>query len=437
MATTLPVASWADTGRALRDVLMPLVAQGAILRRSRTLGLLERVQADSRSLRRVRRLRDRYGDGPLLLRIPRRSVALVLHPDDVRRILLQTPQPFSVATSEKVAALRHFEPHGVLVSDPPLRAARRQVNDEALDSDRPVHRHGAAMVKVVTEELAALGDATGEVRWRQFREIWLRITRRVVLGDSARDDTAVSDLLDSLRSDANWAQFHRRREARRKQLEDRIGGYVDKGEDGSLVSQLKSWPNDEVDPAGQVPQWLFAFDAAGIALWRLLAVLAARPEFAAPVLDEARHQAESPLLARAGAAIQESIRLWPTTLVILRQSTTLTDWRGLTAPAGTELAIVSSVFHRDAQALPYANKFEPEVWLDGRSDGSWPLIPFSAGPGVCPGRNVVLLITSAATDQLLDTFELEADRATARKLAGDMPATFDHSAARLVFRRRE
>ena len=32
---------------------------------------------------------------------------------------------------------------------------------------------------------------------------------------------------------------------------------------------------------------------------------------------------------------------------------------------GTALVIVSS-FHRDEPALPYADRFGPEIWLDGR-----------------------------------------------------------------------
>ncbi|WP_132298310.1 cytochrome P450 [Kribbella sp. VKM Ac-2568] len=79
------------------------------------------------------------------------------------------------------------------------------------------------------------------------------------------------------------------------------------------------------------------------------------------------------------------MRLWPTTLVVLRESVAPTEWAAGTAPAGTEFAIVTSVFHRDDQALEFANHFEPEIWLDGRSDGEWPLIPFSAGPRRLPG----------------------------------------------------
>lgn len=134
----------------------------------------------------------------------------------------------------------------------------------------------------------------------------------------------------------------------------------------------------------------------------------------APIVAESRHPDTSPLLAQAGAAVQEVLRLWPTTLVVLRQSRIETEWRGRFAPAGTEFAIVSSVFHRDDHALDFAHRFEPAVWLDGRTDGEWPIIPFSAGPAVCPGRNVVPLTTSHAVSQVVSRYELDVDRQPAR-----------------------
>jgi hypothetical protein len=54
-------------------------------------------------------------------------------------------------------------------------------------------------------------------------------------------------------------------------------------------------------------------------------------------------------------------------------------------PPGTGLVIVSSFFHRDERALPYADRFEPEIWLDGRAQDDWSLIPFSGGPATRPG----------------------------------------------------
>ncbi|MFF0267166.1 cytochrome P450 [Kribbella sp. NPDC004536] len=429
MTTLLPFASALDSARILRDVLGPVVAQGPILRRPRLGTLAERLHADDRALRQARRLRRRYGDGPVLLRLPGRTLALVLAPADVHRLLAETPEPFAAASGEKVAALTHFQPHAVLVTNSSLRATRRKLNEQALDAHSPVHHHGHRFVEVVREELDALHATLG---WNDFRAIWSRVVRRIVLGDAARDNVVLTTQLDQLRADANWAQLGPSHDELRTRFLASIAQYVDKAEPGSLVESLSLQP-EELDPAGQVPHWLFAFDAAGIALWRLFAVLGTRPALLEPIVAEAYHPEASPLLAYAGAAVQESLRLWPTTLVVLRQSGEPTVWRDRVAPAGTEFAIVSSVFHRDDEALDFANDFEPTVWLDGRADGTWPIFPFSEGPAGCPGRNVVLLTTSTAVSRVATQYDLDVDPATRGRLSGPMPGTFNHANIRIGF----
>jgi len=429
MRTLLPTASIVDTGLVLQNVLLPVVAQGAILRRPGITRLAEWLHVDDRALSCVRRLRTRYGDGPVLLRIPGRTVALVTAPADVRRLLDETPEPFSAAATEKAGALRHFQPHAVLVTDPPLRAPRRELNEHALESHQPVHQHTTHMLGVVHEELDTL---TATLGWNDFRDVWSRVVRRIVLGDAARDDSELTAQLDRLRADANWAEFHPRRDAVRREFARNLQRYVDRREAGSLVELLPQ-ANEGSDASGQVPHWLFAFDAAGIALWRLFAVLAAHPAVHERIASEGRHPEASPLLSAAGAAVQESLRLWPTTLVVLRESRADTEWRGRWAPAGTEFAIVSSVFHRDDQAIDFANRFEPDAWLDGRTDGEWPIIPFSAGPAMCPGQNVVLLTTSAAVSHVAEHYDLDTDPGTRSRLTGPMPTTFDHSRIRIGF----
>src|SRR4051812_11588536 len=113
-------ASVRETAGVVADVVMPLLARGVIVRRPRIVGALDRLDADRRAVKRLQRLRDRHGPGPLLLRVPGRRIALVLSPDDVHRVLAQTPEPFAAAMMEKRAALGHFQPHGVLVSHGPI-----------------------------------------------------------------------------------------------------------------------------------------------------------------------------------------------------------------------------------------------------------------------------------------------------------------------------
>lgn len=67
--------------------------------------------------------------------------------------------------------------------------------------------------------------------------------------------------------------------------------------------------------------------------------------------------------------------------------------------------IFAPFFHRDDQRLPYAHHFTPEIWLDGRAQHSWSLVPFSAGPAGCAGRNLALLVASTLLAGLLEDHE--------------------------------
>ncbi|AEF39857.1 Cytochrome P450 monooxygenase [Hoyosella subflava DQS3-9A1] len=63
-------------------------------------------------------------------------------------------------------------------------------------------------------------------------------------------------------------------------------------------------------------------------------------------------------------------------------------------PAGAAIIIFAAAFHRDEGKFPFADRFEPEIWLDGRAHKEPSLVPFSGGPAECPGKNVVLLTTT-------------------------------------------
>jgi hypothetical protein len=150
--SSVPKASFLDTLAVLGDVLLPTLAKGVIVRRPIVMALAERLDVDRRAIRRMQRIRNKYGSGPLVLRFPGRSLALILDPEHVHRVLRESPEPFATATIEKRAALAHFEPQNVLISHGPERAERRRYNEEALDSNRPVHRLAASFLNVVDSE---------------------------------------------------------------------------------------------------------------------------------------------------------------------------------------------------------------------------------------------------------------------------------------------
>jgi cytochrome P450 len=408
---TLPRASLLDTVALAVDVLAPTFAKGVIIRRPGAVALAEQWQLDTRAVQRLQKLRNKYGRGPLMLPLPIRKQALVLSPEHVYRVLNESPDPFSPASSEKRAALSHFEPEGVLISQGTLRTERRQFNDAVLESNQAVHHMAERFLPVVDEEAArilAAARAKGELDWDAFAQGWYRLARRVVFGDSASDDQELNDMTVALRKAANWAFLHPKKKATQARFFARIQHYLERAEPGSLAAVIARTPHGaDTKPVQQVPQWLFAFDAAGMATFRALALLATHPHQAQEALAElrARPGIERTFLPFLRATLLEAVRLWPTTPAILRQTTRDTEWEGGTMPARTGVLVFAPFFHRDDQRLAYAHRFTPALWLHARSDQEWPLVPFSAGPAVCPARHLVQMLSSTLLAALIDGHE--------------------------------
>jgi cytochrome P450 len=413
--SSVPTASLSDTMGVVADVLVPFAARGPIARRPRVVGVSERLDADARAVRRMQGVRRRYGPGPVMMRLPGRNLALILSSEHVHRVLHESPEPFATANREKRAALSHFQPHGVLISDTSERRTRRPFNETVLEQDRPLHHMADQFVRQIEEEAQELIDRVHRTRtlvWDDFIAAWWRVVRRVVLGDAARDDHALTDMLTQLRHDANFSYLKPRRSVLRERFGRQLQGHLDRAERGSLAELVAAVPADgPTQPLHQVPQWLFAFDPAGMATFRALALLAAHPQHAERVRAESdehdgREPSAYPLLR---STVLESLRLWPTTPAVLRDSTAETSWETGTLPAGAGVMIFAPLFHRDDETLPFANTFAPDIWLEDRSEQDWPLIPFSGGPGMCPGRNLVLLTTSTMLAALTTRLTLRMD----------------------------
>jgi cytochrome P450 len=405
---SLPRASVLDTLALAVDVVVPTLAKGVIIRRPRVVALAERLDLDRRAVQRLQKLRNKYGQGPLMLRLPVRRQAVVLAPEHVRRVLDESPEPFATASSEKRAALSHFEPAGVLVSHGRERAERRRFNEDALDTQRAAHHLAERFIPLVDDEagrILALARRRGELDWDAFAAGWYRLVRRVIFGDAAGDDRRLHELTVRLRKAANWAFLHPQEKDVQACFFARIQGYLDRAEPGSLAAVIAKLPKTpDTLPHQQVPQWLFAFDGAGMATFRALALLAAHPQQAARAREEIRSHPgmERQYLPFLRATVLESVRLWPTTPAILRQTTRDTRWEHGTMPEKTGILLFAPFFHRDDQRLPYADRFTPALWLKEGRHEDWPLIPFSGGPATCPAKNLVLMLGSAMLAALLD-----------------------------------
>jgi cytochrome P450 len=292
-----------------------------------------------------------------------------------------------------------------------------------------------AKIAEEAERLTATAAASGLLMSDDFVTAWMRVVRRIVLGDAARDDHRITDLLARLRREANWGYLVPQRKKIYDEFRTRLRGYLDRAEPGSLCGHIANIPaTPDTEPEDQVPQWLFAYDPAGLAAIRALALLATHPEHTRGIREELRGLDLSvpQELRQLRASVLDSARLWPTTPAVLRDTTTETEWPTGTLRSGTGLLIYTPFFHRDDPTLPYAHRYAPEIWLEKDSHGNWPLIPFSKGPGVCPGQNLVMLTGSSFLATLLDKHDYQLQHPRRLNPARPLPVTF--SPYRLRFR---
>jgi cytochrome P450 len=402
---SIPTASALDTVAITSEMILPTLAKGPIIRRPRVVGLAERHDLVGRAVRRLQRLHETYGDGPLMMRLPVVHKAIVLAPDHVHRVLAESPEPFSADSSEKHASLTHFQPKAVLISSGAERTDRRRFNEAVLDMPRPMHRLAERFRTVIEEEadvMLAQASRQGMLDWPVFSDAWFRVVRRVVLGDAARDDLEFTRMHERLRAYANLAFLQPQRRALRARFFARLRSYMERAQEGSLAAVMAGTHATETTAADhQPPHWLFAADPAGMATFRTLALLAAHPEHHLGARDEVARQDEAPTLPFLRQCVLDTLRLWPTTPLILRQTSVATTWATGVMPANTGVIVFAPYFHRDDRHLAQAHRFAPELWARPRTSADWPLVPFSEGPVVCPGRNLVLMLTSTMLAEML------------------------------------
>ncbi|MBA3999471.1 cytochrome P450 [Brevundimonas sp.] len=418
-----------DTFAVLKAVILPTLGKGPLIRRRKVVGYAERKGLDDRAVKRLQALRRKHGAGPLVLAVPFRRQALLLSPADVRMVLEGSPDPFDAATREKRSALNHFEPHVVLASKGADREKRRRLNEETLETGCPIHSMSERFAKVVAEEMDAVCDQAleqGVLDWDSFFTGWMRTVRRIVLGDDARDDTELTDLLEDLRYRANYAFLRPRHRKGREAFLRSLRRYVDKADPQSLAGRMAQLcPEAGLQPHHQLPQYLFAFDPGGMALFRTLALLSAH--------SAAEEKARAEIAAAEGKAVPsldylracflEALRLWPTTPAILRETTRPVRWARGGLDEDVHIFIFAPFFHRDDETLDQAHVFDPALWTDGIVRPDLALVPFSHGPVVCPAAHFVPMTASLALRRLLTRMTMnleEPERLSPRRLPGTL-----------------
>jgi cytochrome P450 len=415
MAEELPSASTIDGVRFTAQVLLPNVLQGLFRRRRRAVAIATRLNADGYAVSLIGALRRKHGPGPIWVRAGGDQALLVTSEDDVRRVLEGSPEPFAPDPDAKRRGMSHFQPHALTLSRGERWRDRRRFTEAVLDTGKPIHRLADRFATVIAEEAEALlAEVDSEhdryLQFDPFNVAVRRITLRIVLGDAARDDPHVFELLSALMDEANG--LPKERSQSYEPFMERIQDYVADAEPGCLAGLFDDAPSGPAtEPAGQVPHWLFALgDTLAINAFRALALITTHPaELTRAVAEVTEAERGDDALTAPGiasldhleACLEDSMRLYPTTPLLSREAITDVPWNGATVPANAQVLISNTFNHRDPDRIPFADRFAPEEWLEGGAAESWSFNHFSHGPQGCPGTGIALFVGKGLIAHLL------------------------------------
>ena len=208
MARELPRASLVENARFNALVVVPNAVQGIFRRRPARGEGRHKAGVDRWAVRLLDGMRRSHGPGPVWIRVLKDPALLVLSRDGVRRVLGGSPDPFAPDPEAKRDGMVAFQPDALTISRGGLWENRRRFTEAVLDTGRPLHRLADRFAQVAPRggrgAAARVPRRGGRARVGAVaRGRFGLTTRRVVLGDSARDDEELSELLAELMSEAN------------------------------------------------------------------------------------------------------------------------------------------------------------------------------------------------------------------------------------------
>jgi cytochrome P450 len=407
----LPSASLGESVRFVAAGLLPSLARGLFKPRRGAMKLLTALDADTRAVSVLSEIRRKHGGQGVRL-LGGRMVTL-WGPDAIREVLDRSAEEYASDAGAKAKGMSHFQPDALTLSRGEEWRDRRAFNEAVLATSERVHPDGARMLAVVAEEVARL-DLRSTLEWVDWERLFDRITLRVIFGDGARGDQELTRLLERLMGEGNrlvglsangeYHEFYGRLERRLRDPEP-----------GSLVARLADAPqSDRTRIVQQLPHWIFAMrDTLGANAYRALAVVVADRL----VEDRVRDELEGADLGDPGAidglrylegCLQEAMRLWPTTPLLARETTRKTTLAGAELDEGTQVMILNTFNHRDAETVADAHRLRPERWLEGERDPRFNHL--SGGRQYCPGIPLVLLLGKGVLARVLASHELTLER---------------------------
>lgn len=419
--TPIPSASlWRNLIFNLR-YLAPLILQGLFVRQKFWVQLFSLIQHDQQMARFGARLRRRYNADLVYVRLLFTKSLLVLNHADAARVLQESPLVYG-PTDGKVSGMSHFQPDSVTVSTGAAWRVRRAYNDAALALDH----HADPFARLIAEAVrAACADAGDNLRWRHLDDLFARITLQIVFGKGVKDNATLIALRKMMRQANRFLTFRKSRHY--DAFDAAIRNALRYPAPNSLVSRCPQADALIARPQNQAPHWLFAMrDTLAENTARALAAILADPAVRTQIQQSIQgldltQSASVYALTLLEASVQEAMRLWPSTPLLMRKTLTSAVLGRTVLPAGLQVIVPNNFLHRDTENIPDADRFQPARW-QSRTDHRYNHL--SNGPQVCAGKQLALFIAVAVIANLMQNrnWRLQSPRLSPDKA----PAAHNH-----------
>lgn len=406
MSQAIPKVSLRDNVVYNLAHVLPYFLQGVFTRNKFWVGLWSRMHPDPLAARFGAYLREKYQSEYLYISMAGTKTLIVMDQAGIRRVLDNSPMIYAESRLKRLG-MAHFQPNALTISRGEEWKDRRRFNEAVLYGDQDLHQHAGTFLEVIRHEVTARKQYAGrEIAWDDFQELFEKIMLQVIFGKAAREDQALWGHLKAMLRESNRV-FGLKQSKHFEPFYARVRAYLGSPQPASLASVCSHAPATPVTSVeNQLPHWMFAMnETLATNTARAMALLATHPEAEARVRAE---MAEADLGTAEGVAglaylegcIQEAMRLWPTTPMLVRETVSEDTLAGEQIPPKTQVVVLSSFNHRDTATYPFADTFSPEVWLNGAVN--YHFNHLSNGTQVCVGKGLALFIAKSVVATLLN-----------------------------------
>ena len=236
-------ASLLENARFNALVVVPNAVQGIFRRRRRALAAATRANVDGHAVGLLAGMSRGHHGGPVWVRVARDKRAAAAHARGCSSRPRRLAGPLRLRPEGQARRHGVFQPEALTISRGSEWRNRRAFAEAVLDTSKPRHRFSQRFDDIAREETEAILTSAGaELGYDEWNLAMRRITRRMVFGDRARDDEALSDLLAELMSEANGMPGEP--SERYPELLGLISEHVAVAEEGSLASLFAGAPLD-------------------------------------------------------------------------------------------------------------------------------------------------------------------------------------------------